>query len=168
METHKICSFIGHRCIENNEELETKLKELIIDLIVNQNVKTFLFGSRSQFDDLALAIVTNLKEIYTNINRILYTTYNREIVSGEYKKYLLQFYDEIYICDDIQKSGKGIYIERNKKIIEYSDICIFYYDEKYTAKNRRSNYVTKSGTRIACDYAQKLNKRIFNIKSNIM
>ena len=42
----KVCSFFGHRKIEITEELKQKVKLIIEDLIINQNVTTFLFGSR--------------------------------------------------------------------------------------------------------------------------
>ena len=59
---HKTCSFIGHRKIDESEELKQRLINVIEDLIVNHNVFTFLFGSRSEFNDLCHEIVTNLKK----------------------------------------------------------------------------------------------------------
>ena len=69
----KICSFFGHRKIVITEELKEKVKRVIEDLIVNHNVLTFLFGSRSDFDYLCHLIVTELKGKYPNIKRISYT-----------------------------------------------------------------------------------------------
>ena len=65
MQKHKICSFFGHRKIDITEELKQKVKEVIEDLIVNHNVLTFLFGSRSDFDYLCHLVVTEL-----NIQRL--------------------------------------------------------------------------------------------------
>ncbi|MEF9840764.1 MAG: biotin operon repressor, partial [Lachnospiraceae bacterium] len=48
--------------ILNAEEIES--------LIVNHNVDTFLFGSRSEFDSLCHSLVTELKEKYPHIKRI--------------------------------------------------------------------------------------------------
>ena len=59
---NKVCSFFGHRKIEITKELKQKVKEVIEDLIVNHNVLTFLFGSRSEFDSLCHEVVTKLKE----------------------------------------------------------------------------------------------------------
>ena len=52
------CCFFGHRKIEVTDELVNQLKEIVEDLIVEKKVDTFLFGSKSQFDKLALSVVT--------------------------------------------------------------------------------------------------------------
>ena len=59
-----VCSFFGHRKIEMTEDLKQKIKGIIEDMIVNNNVRTFLFGSRSEFDNLCHLLVTELKEKY--------------------------------------------------------------------------------------------------------
>ena len=61
IDKEKTCCFFGHRKIDETEELKNKLSEIIENLIVNENVDTFLFGSKSEFDDLCHKIVTNLK-----------------------------------------------------------------------------------------------------------
>jgi len=58
MQKHKIYSFFGHRNVVVAEELKEKLKAIIENLIVNHNVLTFLFGSRSNFDYLCHLVVT--------------------------------------------------------------------------------------------------------------
>lgn len=49
---HTTYSFFGHRKIEKNEKLKSELKRVILELITEKNVDTFLFGSRSEFDEL--------------------------------------------------------------------------------------------------------------------
>ena len=65
----KTCCFFGHRKIEITEELKNRLLAIIENLIISENVTTFLFGSRSQFDDLCHTIVTELKEKYPHLRR---------------------------------------------------------------------------------------------------
>ena len=56
------CCFFGHRRINETEELKSKLVEIIENLIVEEQIDTFLFGSNSQFDSLCLKVVTEIKE----------------------------------------------------------------------------------------------------------
>ena len=68
----KSCSFFGHRDTEQREELKQKVRETVEHLIVEEGVDTFLFGSRSSFDELCYIVVTELKEKYPHIRRIAY------------------------------------------------------------------------------------------------
>lgn len=147
------CSFIGHRRIKETEELKENLYREIENLIVNKNVDTFLFGSKSQFDSLCLDIVTEIKEKHPHIKRI-YVRGEYPIIDEKYTKYLLRFYDDTYYPESIINSGKAVYIKRNYEMIDKSRFCIFYYDELYNPSNR------KSGTKIALDYAIKRNREI--------
>ena len=60
----KTCCFLGHRKIDETEELKSRLKSIITYLIEDEKVEVFLFGSRSDFNSLCHAIVTELKEKY--------------------------------------------------------------------------------------------------------
>ncbi|MGN1316910.1 MAG: hypothetical protein ACI4VW_07610 [Acutalibacteraceae bacterium] len=56
------CCFFGHRTIDETEELKAKLIYIIEKLIVDENVDTFLFGSKSRFNSLCLELVTEIKK----------------------------------------------------------------------------------------------------------
>jgi len=147
------CCFFGNRTINETEELKTKLCEAIEYLITNKNVDTFLFGSKSRFDELCLEVVTKIKEKYPNVKRI-YVRAEYPIISEKYKAYLLTKYDDTYFPDKIVGAGRAVYVERNCEMIQNSRYCIVYYDENNAPKTR------KSGTKIALDFATKLNKKI--------
>ena len=147
------CSFIGHKEIKETEELKENLYREIENLIVNKDVDTFLFGSRSQFDSLCLDVVSEIKEKYPHIKRI-YVRGEYEIIDEKYKNYLLQFYEDTYYPERIRNAGRAVYVERNYEMIDKSRFCVFYYDESYAPLNR------KSGTKIALDYAIKRNREI--------
>ena len=66
----KVCCFIGHRKIDKSVGLTQKVGNLIQDLIENKGVTTFLFGSRSEFDDLCHEIVTELQKNNPQIKRL--------------------------------------------------------------------------------------------------
>ena len=69
----KTCCFIGHRNVEDTEELRQKIRETVEKLINDEDVTLFLFGSRSDFDSICHDVVTELQEIYPDIKRIAYT-----------------------------------------------------------------------------------------------
>ena len=62
--------FIGHKTVKKTKALMLSLKETIVALI-NKGASTFLFGSMSEFDDLAWEAVTELKKEYPCIRRII-------------------------------------------------------------------------------------------------
>ena len=88
----KSCSFFGHRKIEITEELKQKVKNIVLDLITNHNVLTFLFGSRSDFDHLCHTIVSELKERFLNIRRIPYTCRSESCILEREKQKWEKFY----------------------------------------------------------------------------
>lgn len=150
------CCFFGHRIINETEELKSQLCEIIEKLIVDENVDTFLFGSKSRFDSLCLELVTTIKEKYPYIKRI-YVRAEFPVISDEYKAYLLESYEDTYYPEKIIGAGKAAYVERNCEMIDNSRFCVVYYDELYTPTKR------KSGTKVALDYAIKQGKRILKL-----
>lgn len=162
------CCFIGHRNVNLDEKQMNELNILLDDLINKKKIDSFLFGSKSNFDNICLKIVSQLKKIYPNIKRIGYPCKNEmffyEKDKEKYNKNFLTiigqninilFVDETISFKNQEKTGKYSYIKRNQEMINASDICIFYYDEHYNLK--------KSGTKIAYDYALKNKKTIINI-----
>ena len=127
METHKICSFFGHREIEVTKELKNILYNTIIDLIENKDVKTFLFGGFGMFDDLCWQIVTYLKNKYTNIRRVYCLEDSRYLNKLKRPKYLLDcdYEDFIYLPLDYDYWYKRIYY-RNCAMIDHSEYVIMY------------------------------------------
>lgn len=150
------CCFIGHRTINVTKELKLKLYEIIEKIIVDKNVDTFLFGSKSQFNDLCYEVVSDIKIKYPNIKRIFVRAEYPEI-NDEYKKYILSSFEHTYFPDAVNGAGKAAYIKRNFEMIKNSCFCVVYYDEKYNPISR------KSGTKLAFEYAAKLKKKIINI-----
>lgn len=149
------CCFFGHRTINETDELRTKITDAIEKLITDENVDTFLFGSKSEFDSLCLELVTQLKEKHPNIKRI-YVRAEFPVINEEYKDYLLKFYDDTYFPEKIIGSGSVAYVERNYEMINNSKYCIVYYDESHAPTTR------KSGTKIALDYALKKGREVIN------
>jgi len=162
------CCFFGHRKLLNTAELERKLLTEIEKLIVNENVHIFLFGSKSQFNDLCYNVVTKLKENYPHIKRI-YVRAEFPYIDDIYKNHLLEKYENTYFPEKLLNARDAAYVERNYEMIDTSNYCICFYDENYSPpkrknqKNTLSTHQPKSGTKIAYDYAVKKNLVIKNI-----
>lgn len=150
---HNTCSFFGHRKIEKNEKLKSELKKVILELITEKNVDTFLFGSRSEFDELCYETVSELKDLYPHIRRV-YVRAEYPYIDEEYRNYLLKSYEDTYYPERIVGAGKAVYAERNYEMVNKSAICVVYLcgQTKY-----------KSGTKMAADYAQRKGKEVIYI-----
>lgn len=163
----RTCCFFGHRKITETEELKNSLYEITENLITNEKVDIFLFGSKSEFDKLCLGIVTELKKKHPHIKRI-YVRAEYQYIYDDYKSYLLESYDDTYYPKHIENSGKAAYVERNCEMIDKSKFCVVYFDENYIPQSRRTGknaligYRPKSGTKIAYDYAVKRGKKVIN------
>ena len=148
--------FFGHRRIDETEELKSKLLNIIERLIVDEKVDTFLFGSKSRFDSLCLELVTKIKEKYPHIKRV-YVRAEYQYINEDYKKFLLENYEDTYYPEKICGAGSAVYVERNYEMINNSHFCVIYYNKYIAPKSR------KSGTKIAFEYATKLGRQIINV-----
>lgn len=164
----KVCCFIGHRKINKTPELRDNLINKIENLIINENVNAFFFGSKSQFDDYCYEIVSELKEKFTHIKRV-YVRSAYQHIPDWYEDSLLEHYEDTYFPEHMANAGRASYVERNQEMINKSDFCIFYYDENYLPPRRKNSkrdlfdYQPKSGTGIAYEYAMKKGRKILNV-----
>ena len=162
-----IVCFIGHRTVNNAEQVKIKLIDAISSLIA-EGADTFLFGSRSEFDSLCWEAVTALKEKYPHIKRVCYTAPHEVVfTSKEEREQCEQFfsqmikhevhytdYEEAINSQKAIKANKNAYIMRNQEMIDASDVCVFYYNKDYKPPIRKSSnkflpdYQPKSGTAI--------------------
>ena len=165
---NKVCCFFGHRKIDKTLELKERLLSEIENLITNENVTKFLFGSKSQFDDYCYEIVSELKEKHSHIKRVYVRSDNQHIPDW-YEDSLLEHYEETYFPEHMAKAGRASYVERNQEMINKSDACICYYDENYLPPKRKNSrrdlfdYQPKSGTAVAYEYALKKKVKIINV-----
>lgn len=147
------CCFFGHRTINETEELKEQLCKIIEKLIVDEKIDTFLFGSKSRFNDLCHELVTKIKEKYPHIKRI-YVRAEYPYINDDYKAYLLRNYEDTYFPEKMIDSGKAAYVERNCEMINNSRFCIVYCDESHAPTT------IKSGTKIALNFAITKKKEV--------
>ncbi|MBQ8319919.1 MAG: DUF1273 family protein [Clostridia bacterium] len=168
----KKCCFIGHRTIKATAELIKRIDTYIETLIKEQGVSVFLFGSRSQFDDLCHERVTKMQEEYPDIKRIAFTCRSEYACLKNQKEDLeciaravtkrditYKAYDGVQRSERVYRAGGAAYVERNQEMINASDYCVFYYDPYYAPPKRKrskcdlAEYQPKSGTQLAFEYA---------------
>ena len=137
------CCFIGHRTINETEELKLMLCDIIEKLIVENSVDTFLFGSKSRFNSLCHELVTEIKEKYPHIKRV-YVRAEYPDINEHYKNYLLESYEDTYYPEKIMNSGRAVYVERNYEMIDKSHFCIVYYDEQNAPQNPQKRHQNRS------------------------
>ncbi|MCQ2477975.1 MAG: DUF1273 domain-containing protein [Clostridia bacterium] len=162
------CCFIGHRRINDTPQLRERLQQLLLKL-VKSGVTDYIFGDHSAFDTLCYEQVTELKKSYPEIKRINFRC-NYEDADDYTMQFLVAGYEESVCPKGIEKAGRTRYIMRNQAMICKSDVCIFYYDEKYVPKPKKEGSGSfaktnlKSGTAIAYKYALQKGKQIYNVK----
>lgn len=164
-----ICCFIGHRKIDQTDELKNRLRSVICALIA-LGVTTFLFGDHSAFNTLCYEMVTELKEEYPKIQRIHLRT-NYPDADDYTKQFLMSGYEDCICPEGVATAGKAAYIVRNQAMIRASDFCVFYYSggdcpERRKASNRTlTSHQPRNGTKVALDYARAKDKVVINLYS---
>ncbi len=146
----KACSFFGHRNIRFDDNHKEKLKRIIKNLIQNKNFSTFYFGEFGNFDDVCYEIVTELKAVYSHIERVYVATDERAL--SKHKKSNEKYYERQIIFLLKFNWWYQIIYYRNIAIIDNSDFVIFYVENK-----------NNSGAYKALQYAKKNKKSYINI-----
>lgn len=148
-------AFIGHRRVPQAEAVEERVRATLRPLIENERADTFLLGSRGEFNELSYRAVTRLRADYPHIRRI-YVRAEYPYIGEEYYAYLRTLYEDSFFPPQIENAGRKVYIERNRILVDMCDILICYYNENTGAARA-------SGTQDAVRYAQRRNKRVWNI-----
>ena len=162
----KACSFFGHRDTPQTEELKQKVREAVERLIAEEGVDTFLFGSRSKFDELCHIVVTELKEMYPHIQRIAYLckhetaclvgvgmSLKHQIKELTGRDVYVPEYEDIKKSDRVNSAGRASYVERNYWMVDDGEYFVVYHNEDYElTQNNEDKSKIKSGTRRILNY----------------
>ena len=150
-------SFFGHRYIENICEIERKIEKIIKELICENEYVDFLVGRDGEFDQLVSSAIKRMKNEmgYSNSSLIWVMPYNKAEYENNRENFE-EYYDEIEVCyeSSIAHPKSAISI-RNRRMIDRSDLVIFYV---------RRNY---GGAYKAMEYAAKIGKRMINLGKDI-
>ena len=101
------------------KKIKPKLNLVLIDLIENKNVTKFYVGNHGAFDKMAREILKELKNKY-KINYYVVLAYIPE------KNKYYDYDDTIYFDELNTKPYKYRIIERNKLMLQKSDIVVTY------------------------------------------
>ena len=133
----KICSFCGHRDCDSS--IRKQIKETITDLIENQGITTFYSGGMGNFDKLCESVVRELKQKYEDIRLCLIMPYMTKKLNTD-KEYYNAMYDEIIIPDLGDIHYKRAITERNKWMVDCSDVILFYVTRSSGGAYRMQKY----------------------------
>lgn len=68
-----VCTFFGHR--DCPETIEPRLREVLTDLIINQEVDTFYVGNQGRFDGIVRSVLRELEQAYPEIHYAVVLAY---------------------------------------------------------------------------------------------
>ena len=114
------CTFFGNG--NTPTKIKDQLKHILIDLIENKNVNMFYVGNNGNFDHMVRETLKELKNFY-NINYYVVFAYipKKDIYSN--------YEDSIYFDELNFKPYKVRIVERNKLMLQKSDIVVTYVAE---------------------------------------
>lgn len=143
-------SFFGHREVERASEIESKLDQLLRDLITQKLYVELLVGRDGEFDLLtASAIRRAVKQYgYGNTLIILVLPY----MKAEYrdnKQYYLSYYDEVEICSKSSDAHYKSAIQvRNRCMVDRSDLVVCCIQHKSGGAYKTVQYAEKQGKQV--------------------
>lgn len=146
------CCFTGHRKImeENLEWLEERLYEEIENLILS-GVLSFKCGGALGFDTMAAQTVLKLKEKYPYISlHLILPCRGQELFWPlESQKLYRDILDKADLTEVLsERYYKGCMQNRNRRLIEGSEVCLCYLEQMAGGTLYTVNYALKKGLRI--------------------
>lgn len=146
-------AFIGHREIDDLYKVETRLEELIKELLLSHEYVEFLVGRDGEFDQAVASAVRRTKRMVRDDNSSL--VWIMPYLSAEYennKDSFDHYYDEIEICEEAAAAHFKAAIQiRNGRMIDRADLVLCYIERK------------SGGVYMTYRYAVRKMKTIINI-----
>lgn len=143
-------SFFGHREVERVAVIESKLDQLLHDLITQKQYVEFLVGRDGEFDLLATSAIRRAVKQYGcgNTSIILVLPY----MKAEYldnKQSYLSYYDEVEICSESSNAHYKSAIQlRNRSMVDRSDLVVCCIQHKSGGAYRTMQYAKKQGKQV--------------------
>ena len=114
-----VCTFFGHR--ECPDSIKVKLREVLIDLIANNDVDMFYVGNQGRFDAIVRGVLRDLKNEYPQINYAVALAY----MPGKRTEY--DDYSNTILPEGIESVHPRYAISwRNNWMLQQSDYVVTY------------------------------------------
>jgi len=149
MEIYTVC-FFGHREVERAAEIESKLDQLLHDIITQKQYVEFLIGRDGEFDLLAASSIRRaVKQYgYGNTSIILVLPYMKAKYRDN-KQYYLSYYDEVEICSESSDAHYKSAIQvRNRSMVDRSDLVVCCIQHKSGGAYSTMQYAKKQGKQV--------------------
>lgn len=132
----KIC-FTGHRDVRDTEKVQRTLLNILKSLI-NDGAEDFYAGGAIGFDTLAAAAVIRLRQIYPQIKlHLVLPCCEAEQTARWTDSQKSEYWSILAAADSVEYTSEHYYDgcmkKRNARLIELSDCCVCYYNDKKSA-----------------------------------
>ena len=149
LSVYTVC-FFGHRVIDDFQVIEKKV-EKIIDKILNEHEYVeFLIGREGEFDQIVSSSILRYKKKTELANCSL--TWVMPYIKAEYKHNQDSFenyYDSVELCEQSANAHPKAAIQiRNRAMVDRSDLCVFYVNQKKGGAYLTLKYAEKSSTKL--------------------
>ena len=143
-------SFFGHREVERASEIESKLDQLLRDLITQKLYVELLVGRDGEFDLLAASAIRRATKQsgYGNTSLILVLPYMKAEYRDNKQSYL-DYYDEVEICaDSSEVHYKSAIQVRNRCMVDRSNLVVCCIQHKSGGAYRTMQYAKNQGKQV--------------------
>ena len=135
-----IVTFCGHSKIADKETVRKRLTAEISELLLD-GYRKFYLGGYGDFDNLAAAVLSELKEVYPDMERLLIIPYiDREYNTAQY---------DGTMYPPLENVPKRFAISRrNKWMVDQASVVIAYVDHDWGGAAKTLEYAVKKGLQI--------------------
>ena len=135
------CTFFGHRECPN--EIQPKLRKVLIDLIKNYGVRMFYVGNQGQYDVLVRHVLRELKAKYPEIDYAVVLAY---MPKGE-EEY--EDLSDTLLPEEVASVPPRYAIDRcNKWMLKHTDFVVTYITHDWGGAAKFAKMAEKQGKKI--------------------
>ena len=132
------CTFFGHR--ECPDTIKPKLREILVDLIVNRGVDMFYVGNQGQFDAIVRSSLRELQKEYPQMGYAVVLAY----MPGERNDY--DDYSDTMLPEGIESVHPRYAISwRNEWLLKESDYVVTYITHSWGGAAQYATKAKKQG-----------------------